>query len=733
MTWNRWAAGTLGLLVVAALACPWLPSEGVASFVYPAISGGSVLLGWAALHRRAPARRSPWVLLLTGHSAWVAGDVLFILETQLWGSDWPAGSDILYLSGYAILAVGALQLVRSRRDGRDGTAALDAAIVTVGVAVPTVGFVLLPAAEDTTVSLLGRLVGSSYPALDLFLLAVLVRLAVTPGARTRAFPLLVGSLIATLATDAAWNIQALTVGYEQSTRWMDVGWLSGYLLIAAAALSTDMHVLTERPPHREVVPTRWRLVALAVASALPGVALLVDGLTSAQRIAWVSTGVGTVLLAVLVLMRMSGLLRQVQVQAVQLAAIARLDGLTGAPNRRTWDLELSQAVAAAEESQQPLCVALLDLDLFKRYNDTYGHQQGDRLLKEAVAAWSQALGPDRLLARYGGEEFAVLLPGHDLVAAYRVVNGMRGSTPAAQTFSGGVARWQPGTEPGAAVAAADLALYAAKRRGRDQVAVEGDTDRQELLPSWVQDSRMVVQPIVSGTDGTIVGHEALSRFPGATDVPAVFAAAYADGFGDVLELHCLQVAVSLPGRPPGTSLFVNVSAAALSSERFLRNLPSDLRDVVVELVEDERVTDWQVLAPAIADLRRRGARVAVDDLGAGAGDFTRLLAVRPDFIKLDGSIVTGCGADPARSGVVKAMLTVAHEIDAVVCAEGVETADDAQVLRALGVDLLQGYHLGRPSDRWSASYAVGTAVVPDPRADADLRSELLQGVRRPVP
>ena len=515
---DRLLAGALLLLVVAALTCPWLPSDGVASFVYPAISGGAVLVGWAALQRRAPARRSPWVLLLTGHSAWVAGDVLFICETRLWGSGWPAGSDVLYLSGYAVLAVGALQLVRSRRDGRDPTAGLDAAIVTVGVAVPTLGFVLLPAAADTSVSLLGRLVGTSYPAFDLFLLAVLVRLAVTPGARTRAFPLLVGSLMATLVTDAAWNVQALTVGYEQSTRWMDVGWLSGYLLIAAAALSTDMHVLTEKPPHREVVPTRWRLVALAVASALPGLTLLVDGQTSADRIAWASTGAGTVVLAVLVLLRMSGLLRQVQVQAVQLAAIARLDALTGAPNRRTWDLELSQAVAEADASGQPLCVALLDLDLFKRYNDTYGHQQGDRLLKEAVAAWSQALGPDRLLARYGGEEFAVLLPGLDLVAAHRVVDRLRGSTPAGQTFSAGVARWQGGTDPGAAVAAADLALYAAKRRGRDQVAVEGDADREEPLPGAVDDAdppgdglglRGIPQQAAGGVDE--VGQNAPSR------------------------------------------------------------------------------------------------------------------------------------------------------------------------------------------------------------------------------
>ena len=128
---------------------------------------------------------------------------------------------------------------------------------------------------------------------------------------------------------------------------------------------------------------------------------------------------GIIALAALVLARMGTLLDQVQVQAVQLAALARVDALTGAPNRRTWDHELSRACAQALDRGEPLALAILDLDHFKYFNDAHGHQEGDRLLREAVAAWTAVLHDGQMLARYGGEEFAVLLPDLDLASGRR--------------------------------------------------------------------------------------------------------------------------------------------------------------------------------------------------------------------------------------------------------------------------------------------------------------------------
>jgi diguanylate cyclase (GGDEF)-like protein len=148
----------------------------------------------------------------------------------------------------------------------------------------------------------------------------------------------------------------------------------------------------------------------------------------------------------------------------RLTEIALTDELTGLPNRRAWDKRLEQAVRATD----PICVAILDLDRFKAFNDDHGHQDGDRLLKEAAAAWRAELRPTDTLARYGGEEFVVLLDGNDLECARRVVDRLRAATPRGQSCSAGVARREAGEDVTALLGRADEALYEAKRAGRNR-------------------------------------------------------------------------------------------------------------------------------------------------------------------------------------------------------------------------------------------------------------------------
>jgi diguanylate cyclase (GGDEF)-like protein/PAS domain S-box-containing protein len=154
-----------------------------------------------------------------------------------------------------------------------------------------------------------------------------------------------------------------------------------------------------------------------------------------------------------------------------LDAQARTDQLTGLPNRRTWDDELPRELARARRTGEPLSLAILDLDRFKAYNDTYGHPAGDRLLRGAAAAWAERLRTTDLLARYGGEEFAVLLPGCDAEAATQVVEHLRAAVPNDATCSIGVATWDGDESSDALVARADTALYRAKDGGRDRVVL----------------------------------------------------------------------------------------------------------------------------------------------------------------------------------------------------------------------------------------------------------------------
>jgi diguanylate cyclase (GGDEF)-like protein len=165
--------------------------------------------------------------------------------------------------------------------------------------------------------------------------------------------------------------------------------------------------------------------------------------------------------------------------SLRMMAIASNDPLTGIGNRRTLDEELRRGLALAGRQGQPVCVAMLDLDHFKKYNDTFGHPAGDELLVKAAKAWTRQLRRSDLLCRYGGEEFAVLLPVCLAEEAETVLDRLRIVTPDAQTCSVGVAEWDGFESPSALLGRADAALYAAKHGGRNRVVVAG---REIVLP-----------------------------------------------------------------------------------------------------------------------------------------------------------------------------------------------------------------------------------------------------------
>ena len=154
----------------------------------------------------------------------------------------------------------------------------------------------------------------------------------------------------------------------------------------------------------------------------------------------------------------------------RLEVAARTDDLTGLLNRRAWDEELGRELARADRAGTSLCVAVVDLDRFKAYNDAHGHQAGDRFLKEISGAWSQSLRAGDILARYGGEEFALALPGTNLEHAEGMLERLRGRLPEGQTCSAGVCCWDGSETAGDLTARADTALYSAKDAGRNRVS-----------------------------------------------------------------------------------------------------------------------------------------------------------------------------------------------------------------------------------------------------------------------
>jgi len=157
--------------------------------------------------------------------------------------------------------------------------------------------------------------------------------------------------------------------------------------------------------------------------------------------------------------------------AAQLDLLARTDPLTGVSNRRAWDEQLEEQLLEVKKLGQPLCVAIIDVDNFKDYNDAKGHQAGDRLLKEVTAWWRSQLRDGDILARFGGDEFGIILPGCPLEAAHRILERLSEGMPPDATCSTGLASWN-GVEPHAElVARADQALYGAKEAGRNRIVV----------------------------------------------------------------------------------------------------------------------------------------------------------------------------------------------------------------------------------------------------------------------
>jgi diguanylate cyclase (GGDEF)-like protein len=168
-----------------------------------------------------------------------------------------------------------------------------------------------------------------------------------------------------------------------------------------------------------------------------------------------------------------GILEDRQALLARLERLALTDQLTGLPNRRAWEEGLRRELARAERDGHPVCVAVLDLDQFKRFNDEHGHQAGDALLKEAAGEWLSQLRAGDILARYGGEEFAAVIPAWPMEVVIMVVERLRSVMPAGQTCSAGVARWD-GTEPAERLfARADSALYEAKQAGRNRTVSAG--------------------------------------------------------------------------------------------------------------------------------------------------------------------------------------------------------------------------------------------------------------------
>ena len=434
----------------------------------------------------------------------------------------------------------------------------------------------------------------------------------------------------------------------------------------------------------------------------------------------------------------------------QLSQLALLDSLTRVYNRRSFDRQLKREWGQLKRIPAPLSLIMCDVDCFKIYNDVYGHQQGDKCLQQVAKAIASALKrPGDILARYGGEEFVVILPHTPQPGAFKVGEAIRtavknsniphnnSSVNSMVTLSLGVATTIPDSvdNPQLLIEAADLALYQAKKRGRDCVAVYPESishskDRHELKIRWVKRLRQALdknlfslyaQEItpLKGNDPR-KSFEILLRLTDRSDrviLPGVFM--------DIAERNFLMTDIDTwvinnlfetlekvdKSRQINSHcqnwnnyrFSINLSGASLNNESFLQflkqrvlNCPLPANLFCFEITESVAVSDLTRVVAFIDALKKVGCSFALDDFGKGVSSLTYLKSLPVDYLKIDGSFIKELNINSASKVMVEAISHIAEGIGLKTVAEFVENEHILNSVRDLNVDYAQGFHLGRP-------------------------------------
>jgi diguanylate cyclase (GGDEF)-like protein/PAS domain S-box-containing protein len=422
----------------------------------------------------------------------------------------------------------------------------------------------------------------------------------------------------------------------------------------------------------------------------------------------------------------------------ELRHMADHDPLTGLLNRRSFERELERHVSYVERYGPKGAAIVLDLDHFKTINDTLGHSAGDELIVRVAHALRSRLRESDVLARLGGDEFAILLPEAtpeeaDGVAA-AVLEAVR--TLAVPTATGrtrtvtaslGMALFDSADRLSGeeVLVNADLAMYDAKEAGRDQraahAAPEQEETRLEARMSWADmirdalaEDRFVLyaQPIVDLASGAVTQFELLLRMHGP-DGDLISPAAFlpvAERFDlmAAIDRWVVTRAIRMVGaeRRRGRELVVEVNLSGRSAgdpellaliERELSEAEIDPAQIIFEITETIAVSNIpraQHLAARLADL---GCRFALDDFGAGFGSFYYLKHLPFDYLKIDGEFVRHSAVDTTDQLVIQAVVDIARGLGKRTIAEHVGDPATTELLRGMGVDYAQGFHLGEPA------------------------------------
>jgi diguanylate cyclase (GGDEF)-like protein len=455
----------------------------------------------------------------------------------------------------------------------------------------------------------------------------------------------------------------------------------------------------------------------------------------------------------------------------ELAKLSMLDSLTGLPNRRPLLEWYETSVERAVEDASQLAVLFVDLDHFKSVNDNHGHDIGDQLLIEVAARLRRAVRPSDRVVRYGGDEFviianSVLTSQGASKLAERIIELLE------QPFDLGPLRIVISASIGVAVVdsrrtsmddvlnSADAAMYQAKSQGIGQaVVVTGGSssmvrrrNRQdkELLAALEGDQFVLhYQPVVSVTDASMIGVEALIRWE-HPERGLVFPGDFIQDLEDnglivpvgtwVMHAACKQ-ARKWQDQFPDRMFVVkmNVSAAQLGQSDFPDTIADAIRasgvrpeHLCLEITESALLRDVSGAWSALRQAKDRGVSLALDDFGTGYSSLNHLRGFTLDYLKIDKSFVDGLGHSPEDTAIIEHVIGLSHTLGLKVVAEGIEEETQYRELRRLGCDYAQGFYFSRGQTADVITRLLRISSTPRPQFDPEAAVVITPLVREPL-